>query len=89
MRAFIERRITADTPCGKGMFGRDLYGEGVHFRSCGKFVGGFYLDMSEAETIRGTPLRACFKGRFVKKNNEMFFEGHIYPRMHEVLILLF
>lgn len=89
IRSDIERRISNDLPCGKGLFGIDLFEQGIHFRECGDCVKGFYLAESEAEAHRGAPIRVSFKGRFTNEKDEPLFEVCIYPRIIELLFLIF
>lgn len=89
IRINIKQMILSDLPCGKTLLGEDLYGPGVHFQECDEVIKGFYLDESENEAHRGSPMRVSFRGRFVRdKDNNLFFESYIYPRGLELLLLI-
>lgn len=85
----INKIITNDLPCGKTLWGSDLYKSGIHFYVCGDRIKGFYLAESENESHRGSPIRVCFSGEFVEEENNLFFYVYIYPRIIEVLLLIF
>jgi len=90
IRSNIEQMILNDLPCGKSFFGGDLYRRGIHFQRCDEVIQGFYLATSENEAHRGSPSRIRFRGRFVRdKDDCLFFEVYIYPRILEVLFLVF
>lgn len=88
VRADFYNMMLRDTPCGKGVFGNDLLRSGIHFTECENVIKGFYIDESENEGTRGSPLRVSFRGRFVKKANKTFFEVYIYPKFFELIFLL-
>ena len=79
----IEKFKTDDLPCGKSLFGGDLYGSGIHFQTCGEEIKGFYLTESENEPHRGAPIRIAFSGRFEDGN----FVVSVYPNPGEVFFL--
>ena len=75
------------------LFGARLYDSGIHFTEFGKKIKGFYIEESEIRDAsrggrRGSPMRACFSGRFVHKKGKCFFEVSIYPRLFDVILLL-
>ncbi len=78
----IEQRTINDFPCGKSLFGGDLYRAGIHFQRFDKIIKGFYIEETETE-VRGTPIRVCFKGKFIEENNELLFDCYIYPAVFE------
>ena len=88
VRADFKNMILRDTPCGKSIFGNDLLRRGIHFTECETRIKGFYINESENEGTRGSPLRVSFRGRFVKKADKTFFEVYIYPRLFELLFIL-
>ena len=88
VRTDFENMILRGTPCGKGIFGNDLFGRGVHFKECGDKLKGFYINESENNGTRGSPLRVYFRGKFVRKKNKTFFEVYIYPGLIELLFIL-
>ena len=88
IRADFENIMLQDAPCGKGIFGNYLLRRGIHFTECGNSINGFYIDESENEGTRGSPLRVSFRGRFVKKGDKTFFEVYIYPRLFELVFIL-
>lgn len=88
VRAEFENMMLCDTPCGKGIFGNHLWKRGIHFKECGERISGFYIQESENEGMRGSPLRVCFRGRFLKKGDGTVLEVYIYPRWIECLLLL-
>lgn len=49
----------------------------------------FFLAESENESHRGSPIRVCFLGEFVEEENDLFFDVYIYPRIVEILFLIF
>lgn len=73
----------------KSIFGIRLYESGIHIKSCEDKIEGFFLQESEEETHKGSPVRVCFTGKFTEVNGDLFFEVYIYPKMTELLILLF
>lgn len=85
----INQIIANDSPCGKSIFAGDLYKSGIHFEKCEERIKGFYLSESENASHRGSPIRVCFSGEFVEEENNLFFDVYIYPRMVEVLFLIF
>ena len=85
----INQSIENDLPCGKSIFGGVLYKSGIHFQECGDKIKGFYLAESENESHRGSPIRVCFSGEFVEEENNLFFDVYIYPRIIEVLFLIY
>jgi len=85
----VNQIIANDSPCGRSIFGGDLYRSGIHFEKCGEKIKGFFLAESENQSHRGSPIRVCFSGAFVKEEGEVFFEVYIYPRIIEALFLLF
>lgn len=90
IRTNVKQMMSNDSPCGKSLFGGDLYGPGVHFQECGEVIRGFYLDVSENEAHRGSPIRVRFRGRFVRdKDDNLFFKVYIYPRVPELLFLIY
>lgn len=84
----IKQIMLNDLPCGKTIFGGNLYGRGIHFRECGEKVRGFYIEGSENKVSRGSPIRVCFKGNFVEENGNLFFDCYIYPRIIEMVFIL-
>ena len=85
----INQSIENDFPCGKSIFGGDLYKSGIHFEICEEKIKGFFLAESENESHRGAPIRVCFLGEFVEEENDLFFDVYIYPRIVEILLLIF
>ncbi len=85
----INKIITNDSPCGKSIFGSNLYKSGIHFQQCDEHIKGYYLEGSENESHKGSPIRVCFSGAFVEEKNDLFFDVYIYPRIIEVLFLIF
>ena len=85
----INQIIANDSPCGKSIFGGDLYKSGIHFETCEESIKGFFLAESENESHRGSPIRVCFSGEFVEEENDLFFDVYIYPRIVEILFLIF
>ena len=88
VRADFENMIRRDTPCGKGIWGNDLLRRGIHFKECGDRIKGFYLENSEGEGTRGSPLRVSFNGRFIKKGDKCVFKVFIYPNLFQLLFML-
>ena len=72
VRTDFENMMLQDTPCGKGLFGKDLLRRGIHFTECENSIKGFYINELENEGTRGSPLRVSFRGRFVKKVKKNF-----------------
>ena len=85
----IHQMMANDLPCGKTLFGKKLYKSGIHFKVCNESIKGFYLDAPENASHRGSPIRVCFTGKFVEDAGNLFFDVYIYPRVNEVLFLLF
>ena len=85
----INQIIANDSPCGKSIFGGDLYKSGIHFEVCEEKIKGFFLAESENESHRGSLIRICFSGEFVEEENNLFFDVCIYPRIVEILFLIF
>ena len=85
----INQIIANDSPCGKSIFGGDLYKSGIHFEVCEEKIKGFFLAESENESHRGSPIRVRFSGEFVEEENNLFFDVCIYPRIVEILFLIF
>ena len=85
----INQIMTNDFPCGKSIFGEDLYKSGIHFQECAEKIKGFYLAESENESHKGSPIRVCFFGEFVEEENDLFFDVYIYPRIIEIVFLIF
>ena len=85
----INQIIANDSPCGKSIFGGDLYKSGIHFEICEEKIKGFFLAESENESHRGAPIRVCFSGEFAEEENDLFFDVYIYPRIVEILLLIF
>ena len=52
-------------------------------------IKGFFLSEPENESHRGSPIRVCFSGEFVEEENNLFFDVCIYPRIVEILFLIF
>lgn len=73
----------------KSIFGIRLYESGIHIKSCEDKIEGFFLQESEEESHKGSPIRVCFTGKFTEINGDLFFEAYLYPRIIEVLFLLF
>ena len=88
-RALFENRMLNDAPCGKGLFGTDLWRQGLHFTECGERIKGFYLPEHECNSTRGSPIRTTFFGKFVKDGDNTFFEVYIYPRVIEIIFIIF
>ena len=84
----INQIIENDSPCGKSIFGGNLYKSGIHFEKCENVIKGFYLTDFENESHRGSPIRVCFSGEFVEEESNLFFDVYIYPRIIEVLFLI-
>ena len=89
VRDTFENIMLRDKPCGKGIFGIDLFGRGVHFKECGETIKGYFIERSENEGVRGSPLHVSFRGRFVEKDNRTFFEVYIYPSLLQALFIIF
>lgn len=91
VRAHIERRISSDVPDVMGIFNSKFYKKGIHFKLCGEYICGFYLprDAKPKTGSNASPFRVCFRGRFIKKENETVFEVYIYPRLVELFLLSF
>lgn len=85
----IHKMIINDFACGKDLFGGKLFNGGIHFKKCDETIKGFYLDESEDEMSRGAPIRVCFSGKFREENGDLFFDVFIYPRIQEILLLIF
>ena len=85
----MERIIEKDFPCGKTFFGGNLYKAGIHFQEYDKIIRGFYINIPEIEVKSGSPIRVSFKGEFVQENERLFFDVYIYPRIADVLLLIF
>lgn len=85
----INQIIMNDLPCGKSIFGNDLYKSGIHFQECDDKIKGFYIAESENESHKGSPIRVCFTGKFIDDTENLFFGVHIYPRVMEFLLLIF
>ena len=85
----INQIIANDLPSGKSIFGGDLYKSGFHFEISEEKIKGFFLAESENESHRGSPIRVCFSGEFVEEENNLFFDVCIYPRIVEILFLIF
>lgn len=88
VRANFEHLMLQDIPCGKGILGDDLLRRGVHLIECGEQIKGFYIDRSEDECAKGSPLRVSFHGKFAMKANQTVFEVYIYPQLLEFLLIL-
>ena len=85
----IHQMMANDLPCGKTLFGGNLYKAGIHFQVRNERIKGYYLNMHEIPSRRGSPIRVCFTGKFVEEAGNLFFDVYIYPRVIEVLFLLF
>ena len=85
----INQIIANDSPCGKSIFGGDLYKSGIHFEVCEEKIKGFFLAESENESHRGSLIRICFSGEFVEEENNLFFDVCIYPRIVDILFFIF
>ena len=83
----IDQMVIKDLPCGKSLFGGDLFKAGIHFEKSGEQIKGFFLAESENGSLRGSPIRVCFSGAFVEENNGLFFDVYIYPRIIEIVFL--
>ena len=66
---------------GESLWGEKYFCEGLHFSSCGKIIKGFYSLESDDNGHRGRPIRANFRGKFVRKNDSVFCETYIYPNV--------
>lgn len=84
----INQMITNDLPCGRSIFGGNLYKSGIHFKMFNEKIKGFYLAESETESHRGSPIRVCFCGEFNEEENCLFFDVYIYPRIFEIVSLI-
>lgn len=89
VRAAFEHNMLYDAPSGRGIFGSDLWDSGIHFKECGKRIKGFYLQSSEGDSPHGSPIRVVFNGGFLKKADGTYFVVYIYPRLFELLFILF
>ena len=87
-RCKIENLMTCDTPCGRGIFGQNLYASGIHFTECGDKIKGFYISSSENESTKGSPIKVSFNGTFSRKEDKTFFEVIIYPNLLQYLFLV-
>ena len=85
----INNIIMNDLPCGKTLWGHNLYKSGIHFQEYGDTIKGFYIAESENESHRGLPIRVSFLGEFVKEDNNIFFNVYIYPNILEMLFFVF
>ena len=85
----INQIIANDLPSGNSIFGGDSYKSGIHFEIYEEKIKGFFLAESENELYRGAPIRVCFSGEFVEEENDLFFDVYIYPRIVEILLLIF
>lgn len=85
----INQIIVNDLPCGKSIFGGDLYKSGIHFEKRSDKIKGFYLAESENDNHRGSPIRVCFSGEFVEEETAVFFDVYIYPQIIEIIYLIF
>ena len=84
----IGQIIMKDFPCGKTLFGGDMYRAGIHFQRCDDIIKGFYIDISENESSRGGVCRVCFIGKFVENQDELFFDCYIFPAPFEFISLI-
>ena len=82
IRWVVNQKMTNDFTERKSIWGFDLYRAGIHFTKCNEVIKGFYLDESESESIWTLP-RVSFTGRFVRKDDNLFFDIYIYPRIIE------
>ncbi len=87
-RCKFEDLMTYDTPCGKSIFGQNLYSSGIHFTECSEKIRGFYISSSENESTKGSPIKVSFNGVFLQKEDKTFFEVIIYPNLLQLLFLV-
>lgn len=88
VRAMFENMKLQDSSHARSTFGFRLWRRGLHITECGESVKGFYVPEHDWSGSRGSPIRASFRGRFVKKGNDTFFEVCIYPRIPEIAFLI-
>ena len=89
VRSYINDAMSNDFSYVKGVWGNYLYCRGLHFLENSTTIKGFFINESEWETVRGSPARIIFKGKFVKINDEIYFDVYIYPQIIEFLFFLF
>ncbi len=77
-----------DRPCGRGIWGNNLYRQGIHFIECGEKIKGFYIDSSENESAISLPIRIYFSGEFESEKDKTVFKVYIYPRIIGIVILI-
>ena len=84
----ISERMAKQETYVKGVFGIPLYRRGLNFTENTDVVKGFYLSCSEWESIRGTPFRVCFRGKYVMLPAGEVVDVYVYPSIFEMFIVL-
>ncbi len=88
VREEINNMMMRDLPIGKSIFGREYFRRGIHFTECGEKVKGYYIASDEGGR-RGSVSRVVFNGKFVQTDEGTLFDVYIYPKILEVVFLLF
>lgn len=88
VKAMFNNMKLQDSSHARSIFGFRLWRRGLHITECGEFVKGFYVPEHDWNSSRGSPIRASFRGRFVKKRDDTFFEVYIYPRIPEIAFII-
>ncbi len=88
IRNKFQNLMDNDRPCGRGIWGNNLYRQGIHFTEYSEKIKGFYIDSSENESARSSSIKIYFSGKFVYEENKTVFKVYIYPRIIEIVILI-
>lgn len=88
VRNTFQNMMLGNTSHARGFFGFRLWRRGLHITECGESVKGFYVPEHDWSGSRGSPTKASFRGGFVKKGDDTFFEVCIYPRISEFVFIV-
>lgn len=88
VREEITNMMMRDLPIGKSIFGREYFRRGIHFTECEENVRGYYISSDEGGR-RGSVSRVVFNGKFIQTDEGTVFDVYIYPKILEVIFLIF
>ena len=69
------------------MLGFRMFDKGIHFTEAGEVIKGVNVQSSDFESIRGRPIRACFRFRRKEKPDGVHYVGLIYPGAQALILI--
>ena len=73
VRNTFQNMMLGNTSHARGVFGFRLWRSGLHIIECSESIRGFYVPEFEWDSSKTSPIKASFRGKFVKKRQQYLF----------------